>query len=96
MSTTPILDALENDTLTATQWARRLKVAPSTISRWAFDGRVQYIRVGREIRITRPAMEAALRDSREARQRRHRDRTAGGKANRAAHSAEVEAALSKI
>jgi len=96
MSDTPHIDTALSEALTATQWAHRLKVAPSTVTRWALDGRVEYVQVGREIRITSQAMEACLRERTEARQRRHLERTAGDTARKAAHAAEVDAELANI
>lgn len=97
MSTnTPHLDIALADTLTACQWARRLNVSPSTITRWALAGSVEFVQVGREIRITAEAMERCLRNRTEARQRRHQKSSAGSKAKTATHSAEVEAELAKI
>lgn len=96
MPETPILDALESETLTATEWARRLKVVPSTVTRWAMAGRVEYIQVGREIRITAEAMERCLRERTEERRRRHRHRTAGDAASAAADRAEIDQELAEI
>ena len=96
MNHTPHIEVATSEAITATQWARRLKLSPSTVTRWALDGRVEYVQVGREIRITPEAMEASLRERTEARQRRHRERTAGAKTREVTHSAEVEAELSNI
>jgi hypothetical protein len=96
MNPTPHIDTAESGALTATQWARRFKIAPSTVSRWALDGRVEYVQVGREIRITADAMETCLRERTEARQRRHRERTAGETARGVVDAAEVDQELAQI
>jgi predicted site-specific integrase-resolvase len=96
MPDTPILDTLESQALPASHWAAKLKVAPSTITRWALEGQVDYAQVGREIRIAPEAMERCLRERREARQRRYRARTAGTKARDVADAAEVDQELAEI
>ncbi len=96
MSTaTPHIDMAMADSLTACEWARRLNVSPSTVTRWALSGELEHVRIGKQIRVSPEAMETLLRNRTESRQRQHKP-NAGAKAQSAAHSAEIDAELAEI
>jgi excisionase family DNA binding protein len=95
----PHLQVAESEAPTATEWARRLKVSPSTVTRWALSGEVDHARVGRKIRITAEAMEACLSRRTEAHKHEYAKRVAlrvGNATRRTIDAAEVEAELNRI
>jgi hypothetical protein len=95
---TPILDQISNEELiNATQAARLLRVAPSTVCRWALDGaagvHLEHVVLAGRVCFTRDALERFLKDRTQARRDQRRHVPQGVTAEQIAHTTALEAEL---